>query len=140
MRFFATMRQLPRSQLARLTQSDYDREMSLVAIERGSDGKERSLGEVRVVADPDNVVAEFAVVVSTTLKGKGLGRLLMQEIIDYARVRGIGTLHGETLADNQRMQHLAQLFGFVVHSGSDPGTVDLSLVLRPAAGEGRSKP
>ena len=140
MRFFATMRQLPRSQLARFTQIDYDREMSLVAIERGSDGKERSLGEVRVVADPDNEVAEFAVVVSSTLKGKGLGRLLMQEIIDYARVRGIGTLHGETLADNQRMQHLAQLFGFVVHSGSDPGTVDLSLVLRPAAGEGRSKP
>ena len=130
------MRQLPRSQLARFTQIDYDREMSLVAIERGSDGKERSLGEVRVVADPDNEVAEFAVVVSSTLKGKGLGRLLMQEIIDYARVRGIGTLHGETLADNQRMQHLAQLFGFVGYllCGFAPGTEQVGLTVMLVAG------
>ena len=130
MRFFGTMRSLPRSQLARFTQIDYDREMALVAIERDSDGLERSLGEVRVVADPDNAVADFAIVVRSEIKGKGLGRLLLQSIVDYSRSRGTGELRGETLAGNLRMQHLAKDLGFELKTGTDIGTVDLRLPLR----------
>jgi acetyltransferase len=130
MRFFGTMRSLPRSQLARFTQIDYDREMALVAIGFGSDGVERSLGEVRTVVDPDNVVADFAVVVRSELKGKGLGRLLLKSIIDYSRGRGTRELRGETLAGNLRMQHLAQGLGFMLTAGADPATVDLRLPLR----------
>lgn len=132
MRFFGVMRSLPRSQLARFTQIDYDREMALVAIEHDADGNECCLGEVRVVADPDNLVADFAIVVRSGLKGKGLGRLLMQTIIDYARSRGVAELHGETFAGNLRMQRLAQELGFRLDSGSDPGTVNLLLSLNPA--------
>jgi acetyltransferase len=130
MRFFGAMRSLPRSQLARFTQIDYDREMALVAIERGSDGVEQSLGEVRAVADPDNVVAEFAVVVRSELKGKGLGRLLLESMIDYSRSRGTRELHGETLGVNLRMRHLAQDLGFTLKTGEDMRTVDLRLSLR----------
>ncbi len=144
MRFFGTMRSLPRSQLARFTQIDYDREMALVAIERGSDGVERSLGEVRTVADPDNAVADFAIVVRSDLKGLGLGRLLLASIIDYSRSRGIGELRGETLAGNLRMQHLAQDLGFTLKTGADMGSIELRLPLRkpeveasPVRGGGR---
>jgi len=133
MRFFDTMRKLPRSQLARFTQIDYDREMALVAIERDADGVEHSLGEVRVVADPDNAVADFALVVRSELKGRGLGRLLLQNIVDYARSRGIGLLRGETLAGNLRMQGLARHIGFTVTTGADAGIVDLRLELNRAA-------
>ncbi len=133
MRFFGTMRQLPRSQLARFTQIDYDREMALVAIERGADGIERSLGEVRVVADPDNAVADFAIVVRSDMKGKGLGRLLLQSIVDYCRSRGTGALRGETLSGNLRMQHLARDLGFALKAGADMGTVELRLPLHPPA-------
>ena len=130
MRFFGTMRKLPRSQLARFTQIDYDREMSLVAIERGSDGVEHSLGEVRAVADPDNLVAEFAIVVRSELKGKGLGRLLLESMIDYLRKRGTAELRGETMTGNLRMIHLAQDLEFEVKAGADISTVDLRLALR----------
>lgn len=130
MRFFGTMRSLPRSQLARFTQIDYDREMALVVIERGSDGVERSLGEVRTVADPDNAVADFAIVVRSDLKGLGLGRLLLTSIIDYSRSRGTGELRGETLAGNLRMQHLAQDLGFTLKTGADMGSIELRLPLR----------
>ncbi len=130
MRFFGTMRKLPRSQLARFTQIDYDREMSLVAIERGSDGVEHSLGEVRAVADPDNLVAEFAIVVRSELKGKGLGRLLLESMIDYLRKRGTAELRGETMTGNLRMIHLAQDLEFEVTAGADISTVDLRLPLR----------
>ncbi|MDK9702777.1 MAG: GNAT family N-acetyltransferase [Sulfuritalea sp.] len=129
MRFFGTMRNLPRSQLARFTQIDYDREMSLVAVERGSDGVEHSLGEVRAMADPDNLVAEFAIVVRSELKGQGLGRLLLENMIDYLRARGTAELRGETMSGNLRMVHLAQDLKFEVKTGADIGTVDLRLPL-----------
>jgi acetyltransferase len=130
MRFFGTMRSLPRSQLARFTQIDYDREMALVAIERGSDGVERSLGEARTVVDSDNAVADFAVVVRSEIKGKGLGRLLLKSMIDYSRNHGTRELRGETLAGNLRMQRLAQDLGFTLKTGADRGTIDLRLPLR----------
>ena len=129
MRFFGAMRSLPRSQLARFTQIDYDREMALVAIELDSDGSEHSLGEARAVADPDNVVADFAIVVRSDIKGQGLGRLLLQSIIDYSRSRGIGELRGETMAGNLRMQHLAKDLGFELKTGEDLGIVELRLPL-----------
>jgi acetyltransferase len=130
MRFFGAMRSLPRSQLARFTQIDYDREMALVAIERNSEGIERSLGEVRVVADPDNVVADFAIVVRSEFKGKGLGRLLLDSIIDYSRHRGTAELRGETMAGNLRMQNLARDVGFELKTGADLGTIDLHMQFR----------
>jgi acetyltransferase len=129
MRFFGTMRSLPRSQLARFTQIDYEREMALVAIGSGSDGVARSLGEVRAVVDSDNNVADFAVVVRSELKGKGLGRLLLQSMIDYSRGRGMRELRGETLAGNLRMQQLARSLGFTLKTGADAGTVNLHLAL-----------
>lgn len=61
---------------------------------------------------PDHAVADFAIVVSSGCKGKGLGRLLLQSLINYARSRGIGELRGETLDGNLRMQHLSpRIFG-----------------------------
>jgi acetyltransferase len=133
MRFFGTMRKLPRSQLARFTQIDYDREMALVAIERGDDGVERSLGEVRVVADPDNTVADFAIVVRSDMKGKGLGTLLLARMIDYCRSRGTGEMFGETLSGNLRMKSLARDLGFTLKAGADLSTVELRLPLHPPA-------
>ncbi len=128
MRFFGTMHKLPRSQLARFTQIDYDREIALVAIERNAEGVERSLGEARMVADPDNAAAEFAILVASDVKGGGLGRRLMESLIDCARNRGIGELHGETLNENQRMQDLARKLGFTLKTG--PGVVEMRLTLQ----------
>ena len=130
MRFFASIRSLPRARLARFTQIDYDREMALVAIEHDSDGLERSLGEVRAVADPGSTCADFAIVVSSPLKGQGLGRLLMQSLISSCSTSGIGELRGETLDGNLRMQSLAQHLGFKLTTGADRGTIDLRLSLR----------
>ena len=130
MRFFESVRNLPRARLARFSQIDYDREMALVAIERGSDGVERSLGEVRAVVDPGSALADFAIVVASPIKGQGLGRLLLQSLIAYCRGRGIVELRGETLDGNLRMQRLARHFGFTLSTGADRGILDLRLTLR----------
>ena len=129
MRFFESTRSLPRVRLARFAQIDYDREMALVAIERSCDGIEHALGEVRAVADPDSLFADFAIVVASKIKGGGLGQLLLQSLVSYCRSRGIGELRGETLDGNLRMQSLARRLGFTVTTGAERGTVDLRLAL-----------
>ncbi|HKX94804.1 MAG TPA: GNAT family N-acetyltransferase, partial [Methylibium sp.] len=131
MRIFHTRRELPHSELARLTQIDYEREMALVAVEAADNGQEGdTLGVVRAVADPDNVDAEFAIIVRSDLKGRGLGRLLMQRIIDHARRHGTQRLIGDVLQGNRAMLDLAQSLGFTVDvQASDDEVVRLVLPL-----------
>ena len=123
-RAFTQMRELRPSQLARLTQIDYDREMAFVAISEREPARFETLGVVRAVADPDNVTAEFAIIVRSDLKGKRLGPILLKKLVDYCRSRGTKALVGQALADNQRIIGLVRRFGgTVIHS--EPGTVDL---------------
>jgi len=129
MRFFVAMRRHTHSQLARFTQIDYDREMSLVVIRKGKNNPPEALGEARLIADADYQFADLALVVSSLFKGKGLGSLLLQQLIDFARLRGIGVLRFETLPDNHSMQKLGLKFGFVVIKGEDPGILNMQLQL-----------
>src|SRR5690606_18669787 len=58
LRFLGSVREMSRAMAARLTQIDYDREMALIAA-AGEGGA--IAGVVRLIADPDNEAAEFAV-------------------------------------------------------------------------------
>jgi acetyltransferase len=113
MRVFYSRRSIERSELARLTQIDYAREMALVAVDTGPDGAERTLGVVRAIADPDNVSAEFGIVIRSDTKGLRLGELLMRRIIDYQRSQGTKKLVATVLAENTRMLELARRLSFV---------------------------
>ena len=113
-RVFTQMRSLRPSQLARLTQIDYDREMAFIATSEREPGRFETLGVARAVADPDNVVAEFAIIVRSDLKGRGLGPVLLKKLIDYCRSRGTRELVGEALSDNRRVIGLARRFGFAI--------------------------
>ena len=121
MRFFMPLNDLSDEMLARLTQLDYDREMALAAFtssERGGDG----LGVVRLAADPDNARAEFAILVRSDIKRKGLGSALMAAILDYARERGVGQVCGTVLSENTAMLGLCRKLGFTA-APTDEGTV-----------------
>ena len=133
-RMFIGMRELPASQLARFTQIDYDREMAFIATRAGADGQWETLGVARVVGDPDNINAEFAIIVRSDLKSQGLGTLLMTKLIDYCRQRGTEFMVGEALSDNSGLRRLVQRFGFDILSSGDPGVRALRLDLRKNAG------
>lgn len=112
MRIFYSKRTMERSELARLVQIDYAREMAFAAMAPGPDGQPQTLGVVRAQADPDNVEAEFGVIVRSELKGHGLGRLLLQKLIVYLRSQGTQRLVATVLDCNERMFRLAQELGF----------------------------
>lgn len=130
LRFFVPMRTLSHVIAARFTQIDYDREMALILTEKGIPGKTEIYGVVRIVADPDNERAEYAVIVRRDVTGMGLGVLLMRRIIDYARSRGIGEIYGEVLRENSTMLKLCRVFGFSkVFDPEEPETVRVVLKL-----------
>jgi len=87
-------------------------------------------GIVRISADPDNIRAEYAAIVSSHLKGHGLGRRLMTEIIDYARQRGTTEIFGEVLRENKPMLALCDRLGFTRHINPDePELIEVRLRL-----------
>ena len=116
LRFFSVRRELPRSELARLIQIDYAREMAFIAVQTAPSGAMQTLGVVRAVADPDNVEAEFGIIVRSDLKGSGLGQMLMKKMIDYLARRGTQRMIGLVLRENTAMRELARSLGFVVDS------------------------
>jgi acetyltransferase len=135
LRFFAPMKEASHAFVARLTQIDYDREMALVATE-GSEPHAPILGVARIVADPDNENAEYAVMVRSDLKGQGLGYQLMTDILDYARGRGIKRVFGDVLRENRTMLVMAEELGFkIVPDVNDPQVVrvDCDLTKRQTA-------
>lgn len=127
-RFFAAVHQLPDRQLARLTQIDYEREMAFIAVESSAGKPDETLGVARISTDPDNVEAEFAILVRSDLKGEGLGRALLEKLIRYCRDRGTHRIAGEVLGDNLRMTHLASALGFTAKV-MDRGIQHLALEL-----------
>jgi acetyltransferase len=112
-----------------MTQIDYDREMALIATASGADGVAQTLGVVRAITDPDNQCAEFAVVVRSDQKGRGLGRLLMARITQYLCSRGTKWIVGEILRENEAMIALAKACGFTLGPTADPAVVEAKLAL-----------
>jgi acetyltransferase len=128
-RIFTSVRELQPSQLARLTQIDYDREMAFIAVRDNARGEPETLGVARAISDPDNITAEFAIIVRSDLKGQGLGRILLEKLIAYCAARGTREIVGEALAHNQRMLDLARELGFKVHPIPGGETVRVKLEL-----------
>ncbi|PMH21000.1 bifunctional acetate--CoA ligase family protein/GNAT family N-acetyltransferase [Vibrio breoganii] len=123
-RFFSDVGEFDHQALANLTQIDYDREMALV-LEKES----QIIGVVRAITDIRSNSAEFAVLIRSDMKGQGLGRILMQAIIDYCRDKGIARIEGMTMPSNKGMVTLAQKLGFSAHVDFEEGVVEMALTL-----------
>jgi acetyltransferase len=130
-RFFTLIHGFPEAELAHFTQIDYEREMAFIAVGWDESGEEEILGIARACVDPDNVAAEFAVLVRSDLKGQGLGSLLMQKLLRYCRARGMQRLWGLVLSENEAMLHLSRSLGFQVRAVNS-GVEQIVLDLQPA--------
>jgi acetyltransferase len=117
-RFMDTLRELTPQMLMRFTQIDYDREMAFVATVDQA-GRETEVGVARYVANPDGASCEFALVIADGWQRKGLGRRMMQQLIEVARARDLRTMVGHVLGENRGMLALCQKLGFVVADSAE---------------------
>ena len=130
MRFFGIIGPMPHTEMARLTQIDYDREMAFVATAPAEDGDHwETLGVVRTVSDLERETAEYAILVRSDLKGQRLGWKLMDKIIHYCRTQGLRRIVGQVLRENHRMIDMVKGLGFQVHAIPDEDVVEVSLDL-----------
>jgi acetyltransferase len=88
------------------------------------------LGVARLVADPDYTKGEYAILLRSDLKGRGLGWRLMQHLIAYARSEGLAEVQGSVLAENTTMLRMCRELGFTVEAEpADPSTRSVALSL-----------
>lgn len=133
-RFFRSLERLPRQMLARFTQIDYDREMTLVAVQEAAHAQ-RMLGVVSLVLEHNQKNAEFAVIVGDPWQGRGVGAALLNAILVVARERQIHEIRGTVLAENTQMLALSRRLGFSIERvpGTDLCAVGLDLTVSEGA-------
>ena len=129
LRFFAPVRHFSHAFLARLTQLDYARAMAFVALDEASG---EPIGVVRLHADSNYEQAEYAVLVRSDLKGRGIGWMLMELMIRYGRSENLRRIEGQVLQENTSMLDMCREIGFEISEDPSDCTVKLvRLELRP---------
>ena len=130
LRFLSPRRSFSEDEVLRMTQLDYAREMAFVALH--PDGS--LAGVSRLACDPDDQEAEYAVIVRSDQQGRGLGRALMDLLLDYARAKGVARIVGHVLAENDAMLEMCRGLGFTVAiDPDDPGVRRVTLAMQPAS-------
>jgi acetyltransferase len=120
LRFFAPVKEFSHGFIARFTQIDYARAMAFIAIEEASGAM---LGVVRIHADSEYRNGEYAILVRSDLKGHGLGWLLMELIIEYARAEGLESIRGQVLQENRTMLQMCRQLGFAITPDPDDSSI-----------------
>ena len=127
LRFFASMKEFSHEFIARLTQLDYARAMAFVALDEATG---EIVGVVRIHSDSIYETGEYAILLRSDLKGRGLGWALMQLITEYARSEGLKTISGDVLAENTVMLEMCRNLGFEVKADpAEHGICNVKLAL-----------
>ena len=127
LRFFDSIKEFSHQFIARLIDLDYARAMAFVAIDEAT---KEPLGVVRLHADTPHETGEYAILLRSDLKGRGLGWSLMQLIIEYAKSEGVKRISGQILQENTVMLKMCRELGFKIETDpQDRGLRDVTLTL-----------
>jgi len=116
LRFFARIREVNPDLLDKLIHYDPAHAMAFIALDERT---KRMLGVVRLHDDADGANAEFAILVRSRLKGHGIGWLLMKQIIEFSRDKGLKSIRGQVLCENTMMLTMCAELGFYITDDQD---------------------
>jgi acetyltransferase len=116
---FAPLRDRTHETAARLSQIDYDREMTMVAW----DG-DRMAGLARSTADPNFESAECAVIIRSDLREKGLATRLLQTLLQAIAIQGVRQAVMIFPAGRPRLLNMSTELGFQ----PTPSSADSSVI------------
>jgi len=105
-----------------MTHIDYHRHMAF-AVTTVSRGAEQFVGVGRYVVDAATPSADVALVLADAWQRKGLGRRLLETLLEHAARAGIREAVAVVLATNVAMLRLARSMGFTVHPEPGDATV-----------------
>jgi acetyltransferase len=113
LRFMKFVRALNEELIHVFTRVDYHRHMAFVC-EATLDGREEIVGEARYAANPDGRSCEFSIVIADDWHKSGIGGLLMNALVRYAKASGFESMEGIVLRDNRTMVKFVRALGFEV--------------------------
>jgi RimJ/RimL family protein N-acetyltransferase len=114
--FLGGISKMTGEQLRRLCDPREGRDMAFVALDADTG---RQIGVCRYAGAEPEHGAEISIAVADAWQRRGLGRRLLQALIDHARAHGIGRLYSMDAADNASMRTLARRFGFTERPDPD---------------------
>jgi len=123
-RYFVPLKlseRIAHERLVRVCFSDYDREIPLVT-EYRPDAKSPAqiIGIGRLSKEHQLNEGEFALIVSDEWQNRGLGRQLLELLLQVARDERLSRFYGHILVGNREMQHMCRKLGFTVrHAPGD---------------------
>jgi RimJ/RimL family protein N-acetyltransferase len=123
-RFFSVMKRLPPDWAHFLANVDYQRRFALV-VEQPPDEQLIAVGRYEPAEEAG--VAELACVVQDGWQGKGLGGVLMRDLLRAAASHGITRFRAYVLAENRRMLALLLRHTDLVERRIDHGVIELLL-------------
>lgn len=130
-RFMSDKRHLSDEEAHRFASVDYQTRMAFIATAL-EDEEEYLAGvaryEVLLPTRPDT--AEAAIVVSDSFQRRGLGRMLMKQLLDYAYKQGISYLRAEIMIDNHRILKLIESGGLPYEKRYNDGTWEILVDIR----------
>ncbi|MFE8604844.1 GNAT family N-acetyltransferase [Archangium violaceum] len=134
-RFHAPKSRLTDAEVHYFTSVDGEQHLALGAVSRGPEGQEEGLAIARFIRMArDSDVAEAAVTVVDVAQGKGLGRLLLERLVEAARERGVERFEFLVLPGNAAMFRLLDELnpdGTPVRGDEDALCVTLPLATTP---------
>ena len=132
-RFFTVMRRLPPDWAHFLANVDYRRRLALV-VEHGPATELIAVARYESTDEPGT--AEIAFVIEDGWQNRGLGTLLLGELLAAAEARGLRRFRAYVLAGNRRMLDLLQRFTDVLERTTESGVTSLVCARRPSPAHG----
>ena len=127
LRAFRYKKELNESELTRLTDVDFGREVALV-VTTGAGAQEVVIAGGRYVCT-DSIAAEVAFTVDERYRGLGIASRLLKHLATIARGRGIARFDAEVLANNQPMLAVFTRSGLRMERRREGGVVHVELAL-----------
>ena len=125
LRFFHDKHSFDRSDVETLSQIDYIKDLTLVAVV-GEFGFSRVVGVGEYLLLIDSNMAEVAFSISADYQGKGLGKILLRKLARAARENGISGLVAYTWPKNKAMINLFKTLPYKVKTSFDAESLILT--------------
>lgn len=131
-RFFWVLRRLPNEWAHHFANVDYRRRLALVA-ESSAEGTPKLVGVARYEPTDEQDTAEVALVVQDGWQDRGLGTILLNDLLRAAEARGIRQFRAYVLSDNDRMLHMLARLTDIRERRIEAGVTDLLFTRRGTA-------
>ena len=98
-------------------------------VAESSDPEKSIVGLIYYIRDsyPEDHQAEFGVIVEDGFQGGGLGRALLDHMVEHARFNGVHLMEANVLPQNKKMLHLLDTCGKPLHRSLSPEFITVTM-------------